>query len=316
MSDNAYLSERSRRALVFSTVFAAIGYLAFSLWGGWREVGIALADVGLLGMVLALMLSLLNYGLRFVRWQGYLGALGHRVPWKSSLRIYLAGFALTTTPGKVGEALRGVLLKHWGVHYHQSLAAFFSERLSDLFAIVLMTLFGLTWYPEAFPMVVGGAVIAVLGYLVVSQRRVLQFCLSTIPRDRGRIFSVVRHLFEILMQAQRCHSIRMLVGATLLSLLAWSAEALAFHWMLRMMGESQTVSFAFFVYAAAMLAGALSFMPGGLGGAEAVMVALLIWGGMESASAVAVTVLIRVVTLWFAVGIGTGMLLKSESGVL
>jgi uncharacterized protein (TIRG00374 family) len=65
-----------------------------------------------------------------------------------------------------------------------------------------------------------------------------------------------------------------------------------------------------FVYALAMLAGAVSFMPGGLGGAEAVMVGLLVWKGMNSADAVAATVLIRLATLWFAVAIGAVMLIK------
>jgi uncharacterized protein (TIRG00374 family) len=65
-----------------------------------------------------------------------------------------------------------------------------------------------------------------------------------------------------------------------------------------------------FVYALAMLAGAVSFMPGGLGGAEAVMVGLLVWKGMDGADAVAATVLIRLATLWFAVAIGAVMLIK------
>jgi uncharacterized protein (TIRG00374 family) len=62
-----------------------------------------------------------------------------------------------------------------------------------------------------------------------------------------------------------------------------------------------------------MLAGAISFMPGGLGGAEAVMVALLMWKGMAGADAVAATVLIRLATLWFAVAIGALMLLKFKT---
>ena len=67
---------------------------------------------------------------------------------------------------------------------------------------------------------------------------------------------------------------------------------------------------AVFVYAIAMLAGALSFMPGGLGGAEAAMVALLVWGGASSPEAVAATVLIRLATLWFAVVLGVLFLPK------
>ena len=59
-----------------------------------------------------------------------------------------------------------------------------------------------------------------------------------------------------------------------------------------------------------MLAGALSFMPGGLGGAEAVMVGLLVWAGIGDAEALVATVLIRLSTLWFAVGIGAFVLAR------
>ena len=58
------------------------------------------------------------------------------------------------------------------------------------------------------------------------------------------------------------------------------------------------------VYALAMLAGALSFLPGGLGGAEAVMVAALTLKGVDQPSAVAATIIIRLATLWFAVALG------------
>lgn len=304
MSEAPYLSGWRYRAVILSVVCSVLGYLGFSLWGGWQEVGSAVARVGMAGVALALLMSLLNYGLRFLRWQSYLGAFGHAVPWQSSLRIYLAGFALTTTPGKAGEALRGVLLKPWGVPYAQSFAAFFSERLSDLLAVVLLTLFGLTLYPEARPMTLAGMVLVVFGFVLLSQRRLVEQLAGAIPETGGRVPGLLRHLFAVLLEAQRCHRPGLLLGATLLSLTAWSAEALAFHWLLQWMGADLPLAFAVFVYAIAMLAGALSFMPGGLGGVEAAMVALLVWKGMPDADAIAATVLIRLATLWFAVGIG------------
>ncbi|QVL49596.1 MAG: flippase-like domain-containing protein [Thiocapsa sp.] len=51
---------------------------------------------------------------------------------------------------------------------------------------------------------------------------------------------------------------------------------------------------------------ALFFLPGGLGGAEAAMVALLVAGGTMFGTAVLATVICRAVTLWFAVVIGVG----------
>lgn len=306
----SHLSGWRYRAVLLSVVGSALGYLAFSLWGGWQAVGAAVSEVGLVGIVIALFMSSVNYGLRFVRWHTYLKVLGHPMPWRPSLNIYLAGFALTTTPGKAGEALRGVLLKRWGVPYPQSFAAFFSERLSDLFAVVLLTLFGLSLYPQAWPMIVVGVALVAVGLVVLSQRRLLERITETMPAGGGKILGLLRHLLRVLVHAQQCHRLRLMLGLTALSVVAWSAEALAFDWILKWMGADIPLTFAVFVYALAMLAGAVSFMPGGLGGAEAVMVGLLVWKGMDGADAVAATVLIRLATLWFAVAIGAVMLIK------
>jgi uncharacterized protein (TIRG00374 family) len=314
MSETLYLSGWRYRAVVLSVVVSALGYLGFSLWGGWQGVSNAVGEVGLLGIAIALCMSAANYGLRFMRWQTYLRVLGHPVPWQPSLKIYLAGFALTTTPGKAGEALRGVLLKRWGVPYPQSFAAFVSERLSDLFAVVLLTLFGLSLYPDARPMIAAGVGLVVIGLLVLSQRRLLERVAEAIPSEGGKLLGLTRQLAAVLLAAQRCHRLDLLLGVTLLSVVAWSAEAMAFHWILNWMGADIELTFAVFVYALAMLAGAISFMPGGLGGAEAVMVGLLVWKGMSSADAIAATVLIRLATLWFAVAIGAVMLLRLKSG--
>lgn len=85
------------KTLILSTSAAIAGYLVFSIWSGWQEVVDAFMKIGILGTCIALLLSLVNYGLRFVRWQMYLTYLEHPVQWRPSLRIYLSGFALTTT---------------------------------------------------------------------------------------------------------------------------------------------------------------------------------------------------------------------------
>ncbi|MEE4666886.1 lysylphosphatidylglycerol synthase transmembrane domain-containing protein [Pseudomonas alliivorans] len=308
MTAAPWLSGWRYRAVVVSVIGSALGYLAFCLWGGWHEVAQATARVGAAGIGLALLMSALNYGLRFVRWQLYLRVLGHPLAWRASFAAYLAGFALTTTPGKAGEALRGVLLKPQGVPYPQSFAAFVSERLSDLLAIALLTLFGLSWYPPAQPMIVIGLALVLLGLLTLSQRSLLEWLHGRVPPTTSRLTTLLRHLLDVLLAARQCHRLDVLLAASLLSLSAWSAEALAFHWVLGWMGAEIPMTFAVFTYALAMLAGALSFMPGGLGGAEAVMIGLLMFKGMPAADAIAATLLIRLATLWFAVAIGAVML--------
>jgi len=300
-----HLSGWKYRALILSVVLSAIGYLGFSMWGGWDAVANSVKEVGMFGVVIALLMSSFNYLLRFFRWQIYLKVLGHAIPWKPSLKIYLAGFALTTTPGKAGEALRGVLLKPWGMPYGKSFAAFFSERLSDLIGIVLLSFLGLTLYPDARPIIIFGAIGIAIVLLILSQQKIHSWAEQLIDQKEGRLAKISGHLIDIFKEAQRCHKIDVLALTTLLAVVSWGAEAVAFYWILTWMGADITLQFAMFVYALAMLAGAISFMPGGLGGAEAIMVTLLIWNGMHNADAVAATVLIRLATLWYAVGIGS-----------
>jgi uncharacterized protein (TIRG00374 family) len=303
-----FLSGWRLQGFLWTVLSGAAGYLGFAIWSGWDDVTAAVAKVGATGVLVALSLSLVNYGLRFARWQAYLRVLGHPVPWRLGLRIYLAGFALTTTPGKAGEALRGVLLHQLGVPYPKSFAALLAERLSDLLAVVLLALLGLSIYPAAQPVIAIGIVAVLTLYAGLSSQRLLEWFRAVI-RGVGRLATLLRSVAEILLNTRHCHAPRLLAGATALSLVAWSAEAWAFHLILQWMGIEVPLAFAMFVYAISMLAGALSFMPGGLGGAEAAMVGLLVWHGAGPAEAVAATVLIRLATLWFAVAIGCAELL-------
>jgi len=307
------------RGLIISVALSALGYLAFSLWGGWHEVTAAIARVGWAGTAVLLGLSAVNYGVRFLRWQLYLDRLGTRVPWWPSLVIYVSGFALTTTPGKAGEAIRSVFLKPRGMGYGASMAAFFSERLSDLLAVVLLATLGLSRYPNAWPLLIAGAA-AVVGLLIVlSQERWLKRVEAATASGEGRLARLAHNLSGLLIAARQCHTPRIIAAATLMSLAAWSAEAVAFHLLLDWLGLRVDFAFAVFVYAASMLAGALSFLPGGLGGAEATMVSLLIWAGQAQAPSVAATVVIRLTTLWFAVVLGLfalGGLLRQRPGGL
>jgi uncharacterized protein (TIRG00374 family) len=67
------------------------------------------------------------------------------------------------------------------------------------------------------------------------------------------------------------------------------------------------------VFSLGSLAGALSFLPGGLGVAEGSMTGLIrVLGDVSKAGAVAATVLIRLATLWFAVALGLAGLAVDE----
>jgi uncharacterized protein (TIRG00374 family) len=101
----------------------------------------------------------------------------------------------------------------------------------------------------------------------------------------------------------------LLVPATLLGATAWFAECLGFALVLHGLGIAEPVARATFVYAFSTLVGALLLLPGGLGGTEGTMVALLVSDGAQKPLAVAATFVTRLATLWFAVLVGALVLL-------
>jgi len=293
------------RALLLIVLLSAAGYLVFSIWGGWQDVVAAFARVGLIGCAIALALSLVNYGVRFVRWQKFLALLGHRVHTPESLRIYIAGFGLTILPGKAGEAIRSVFLKNHGITYPESLAAFFSEHFSNLISMLLLVAIGLWVYPPAQPVVVVLAVAIVIVLVVIQQTRWLH-ALETLALNKlpARPASLIASTISIVLHSGRCFRLPMLLYGIALGLVAWGAEGVAFYYIMHVLGSDMSLQTALFIYAFSMLVGALSFLPGGLGGAEATMVTLLMLNHVAQPQAVAATVLIRLATLWFAVALG------------
>jgi uncharacterized protein (TIRG00374 family) len=103
-----------------------------------------------------------------------------------------------------------------------------------------------------------------------------------------------------------------LVVAVLIAIVAWACECLAFWLIVRgFPGASVAMRAAFFIYATMTVAGALSFLPGGLGVTELGMLELLgkLGTGTGRSVAAAATFITRACTLWFAVIVGLVALL-------
>jgi uncharacterized protein (TIRG00374 family) len=122
-------------------VFIAVGagiYLTAIIWSGTGESLSAIRSLGLSTVVLGLALASSAYLVRFARWQWILHVLGHQLQPGFNLRVYLAGLALTSSPGKLGEAMRSVLLLNRGVRVSSSFAAFLADRGSDVLGVAAL----------------------------------------------------------------------------------------------------------------------------------------------------------------------------------
>jgi uncharacterized protein (TIRG00374 family) len=282
-------------------------YVGFTIWADAGRVGKALSGFHWSAAALACALAAANYLIRYGRWEYYLRVLGIRVRAADSALVFLAGFALTVTPGKLGEAIKAFLLRQsHKIPATRTAPIVIAERVVDLVALLLLTLVGVFSFDVDRRFLVAGAVVVALGVAAVSIEPVAELALAVCGRLPGlrRAAPKLRELHGTTAALLRPTP---LVAATALSIASWWLECLAFRVVVGgFEGATVSVRAATFIYASMTVAGALSFLPGGLGVTEAGMLALLVrFGtGIDRGAAAAATFVTRACTLWFAVAVG------------
>jgi glycosyltransferase 2 family protein len=143
----------------------------------WNLFLSTLRHVGWTWLLISILLMLLTYVGRALRWRVMLGTTGRTLSlWKLTSDTAI-GFMAAVLLGRVGEVVRPYLISiSAGVSFSSQLAAWFLERLLDLLAVLLIFGFALTRIPShglplgpglRWALGAGGYAVAILGVACV-----------------------------------------------------------------------------------------------------------------------------------------------------
>jgi uncharacterized protein (TIRG00374 family) len=304
------------RRMIPGLLLGFVALVGLGLAGDLQQVGQQIRQFNFWMFPAALGFTLFNYALRFLKWHFYIRQVGARdLPWQQSLRLFIAGFPLAVTPGKVGEALKGVWLRSLsGVPVARGVSVVVAERISDGLAVLGLSALGVVAYPQywpAFALILAG----LLAVVAISQIRPAALWLLALGeriRPLRKLVGALREFYEGSFALFR-------PGATLLAValgaVSWLGEGVGFYLLLVGLGlpmSWELCSLAVFTLSFSTIIGAVSALPGGLGAAEASIAGMLtLLGGIPAAAASAATLLIRLATLWFGVALGLAVWLFS-----
>ena len=298
---------------VFVGILLAVAVVSgLTLFGDVRQLSAALRDFAWWLTVPVLGLTLVNYALRFVKWEIYLRRLDiPPLAMGTSALIFLSGFGMSITPGKVGELIKCVYVRRLtGVPVGRTSAIVAAERLTDGFAMLALAGLGLTQFAYGRTLLTV-AFAAALGVVALLRRPRLLTSLLARVAHRPLVGRVVEHVVAFVDASDHLLRPRLLASAVGLGVVSWSGECLAFFLILLGLGLPASwhlLLVATFVLAVSSIVGAVSMLPGGLGVADASVAGMLLLlvtdDAMTRGTAVAATLLIRFATLWFAVILG------------
>ena len=286
-------------------VLMIVGLAGLAAATGWTETIDEIARLTAVQICILLGLSLVNYVFRGLRWHLFARKLRLPTGLLQDLRHFIGGFAMSATPGRVGELVRmRWIRRETGWSFERTAPLVLVDRASDLVAMALILALGLSLSAGGIAGAVPVVILA-LGAAWVATHPSLLAAFAThgyrltgrLPRIWGRVRSASRSLAAF-------RGPWTIAFAALLGTIGWLAEGYAFHMLLVWMGSDIGVWTAVAIFIFATLAGGLTGAPGGVGGAEAAMIALLTLEGVPLAVSVPATLIIRVTTLWFAILLG------------
>ena len=302
------LTRKIRTGIISSLVLAAIVMAAIALYADLPQMLKALVNFRWEYLPLILGLTLFNYFWRFIKWKYYLGRLEIHVHWLKSLLIFLSGLSMAITPGKIGEFLKTYLLKTvTEVPISRSSPIILAERLTDGIAMIGLAMTGLILYRSGWELLLTLFILGLAVILIIQNRQLALTLLGF--GERMPIISRIAHLIRTFYESSyTLFQWRPLLFAILIGLISWSGECGALFFVYAGLGITISVDLfmkSMFILAISSLVGSASGLPGGLGTADGSMLGLThLLITPSRAIAGAATLLIRLCTLWFGLGLG------------
>jgi uncharacterized membrane protein YbhN (UPF0104 family) len=296
---------RDRAVMAGLAILFVAGLIGLAAATGWEETMAQIARLTLWQGALLLALSLMNYLLRGLRWHLFARRLGLPTGLRQNLRHFLGGFAMIVTPGRVGELVRMRWLKReTGWAFERTAPLVLMDRASDLAAMAIILALSVAIAAGGTGGALPVAGLALLAAYAATHPRLLAAIVTRMYRLTGLFPKLFARIRVAARSLGRFGNTATILPAIALGLVGWLAEGYAFDLLLGWMGAEIGLWKAIGIFVFATLAGGLTGAPGGVGGAEAAMIALLALDGVAMEVSVPATAIIRVTTLWFALGLG------------
>lgn len=278
----------------------------------WRETWAQMRGVNAGLLLLALTVFYCSFAARALRWQalldnvGYSRATSQAMPAIAGLTkvMYLGWFANCITIARLGDVYRGYLLKRSaGVSLAVTLGTVLAERLLDLTVLAAMlSATVLVAFHGSLPLevtvaLVAGLVLSGVGIIGLLLMRHLRWLIERVLPKR-------MHAHYGRFEHGTIASFRRVPLLVAYSAVGWAVEGATLYLTAAAVGTPVSVTGALVVALVASLLTTVPFTPAGLGFAEAGIVIMLQWLGLDAASAGAATLLFRLITYWSIVVLG------------
>ena len=289
-------------------------YSTFLFFSDFNKVYESLQNFQVTLIPIILLVVFSSWLVLFIRWMILLKKHQIQIPLKINFLIFFAGFTLAISPAKSGELIKSVLLKNkCGIAATKTIPIVFLERFYDIIGTTAVAIIGITFLglELGIVLVLVPIVILVIFYLFYSKRS-FDFILKILNHIKPlqKFLSNIEESHEIIRHSSDVKTICSCSGLTIVFRII---EAIGILLILQALGINFIEFFNLLsMYSASVILGSISMSPGGLGVTEGSFAGLLTLYELELQTTLAIAVIVRFFTMWFAIVVGFISLKLSE----
>ena len=290
------------RNFLLVVVSMIVLYVVFLIVSDFNVIREKIFDFKTDYLPIILLLAPLSWVIVFFRWHLLLKNSNIIIPKKENFKIYMAGFAMSVTPGKVGELIKSQFLKSkYGVSRKNTLPIIISEYFYHMVGVLVVSILGVYYFEFSLYIIILTSALIITTLTIISSETVFKKFVNLISK-RNFLKKYVSSISDSHIILKKSTRGKIFIISSGLSIAFWLTEVLIVYFVFL---SFNILNFEFFkiaaIYTTSLILGMLSFLPMGVGVVEGSLAGFLNYEGIDISIALTLVILIRIFTRWYGV---------------
>ena len=291
---------------IIPILVAAIGiYAIFLFISDYNVITEKISNFKINYLPLILLLVSASWVPLIIKWHFLLKNSEINIPLTKSIAVFFSGVAFDITPGQIGTLIKSQLLKtSSNISRTKTVPIVIVEKIYDLIGAILASVIGIIILGMEFYLIIIAISSLVVIFFFMYYKPASELFFDRITKLK--FFSkYVENISEFNEVIKKSTNVKVATICILLALTYWfMVSAAAYYTLIAFDVNILDYLKVLAIYTTSSLLGAISFIPGGIGITEGSIAGLFTLNGIDVSTALILSVMIRVLTLWYTVCIG------------
>jgi len=298
------------------TMFLIFGMIIFILIFQFIKIKDVLSyfkQIKISFIILAFIMTFFAIMFRSIRWAILLKNLKYKIKFLLIMKITIASiFVIPFLPRISSDFFKPYMLKKFkGYSLVKIGASCFFERILD---ILISSAFGLCWFSyiiykysiniNSFLIYASALIIIMIGviFLIKKRKKILKWALriNNLLFKKTKLNSYIKEKIHIIIKNIKGFKItkQMIYYQIFFSIIVWIIHAFHFYFIVLAIGIHKSIFSIAAIFFISLLGSTLTFIPGGLGSKEAIIIVLFTLIGVKPEAAMAIALVERVMVFF------------------